>query len=153
MYKHFFFYTAQNSGGRFEILSKIKFEYRFEKYLLLDNRLRKMITSLRLSTHILPIEDLRKKKVERKNRTCNCCNSGEIGSEFHVLMACQCIELKRERNRLNLKLSQLCSQWPSLSNKDKLQYLLCAHDPQFSFYFAIFLEKIFKFVGSKNSKN
>ena len=135
-----------NSGGRFALYSQVKFTYKFENYLQLDNNLRRAITSLRLSTHNLPIEKLRKKKIERHLRICNCCKDRHVGSEIHVLMHCKNPELIRLRSTLFNKLGEYCSQWEILPVEDKFVYLLCAHDEVFNFYFAIFLDKVFKFV-------
>ena len=111
MYKAYFFQTLQekaqrqDSGGRFEIYYKIKKQYRFEPYLLLDkNNLRRCITDIRISTHNLPIESLRKLKIKRDERFCPCCPSKEIGSEFHALMTCQNKKLIQLRHDLNNKM-------------------------------------------------
>jgi hypothetical protein len=82
--------TRENSGGRFEIYYNVKRQYKFEEYLSLNkNNLRRNITNIRISTHNLPIETLRKSKIERSKRKCTLCQSGEIGSEIHDTMLCQ----------------------------------------------------------------
>ena len=141
-----------NSGGRFEIYRKVKFNYKFENYLHLDNKLRRHITSIRISTHNLPIEALRRHSVERKNRICNCCNNKDIGSEKHVLMYCNNTEITSQRNLLFEKIFTICTQWKSLSTDDKFLYLLLAHDHAINFYFAVFLEKIYRIVNEHKTK-
>ena len=159
MYEDFFFKTIRekaartDSGGRFELYGKIKFNYNFENYLSLDNRLRRQITSLRISTHNLPIELLRKHKVDRNLRKCNCCNSGDLGSEIHILLHCSNSEIVHQRNTLFNILLTNNHQWQLLSDTDKFIYLLCAHDKMFNFNFAIFLEKVFKIVSKQYSRN
>ena len=108
--------------------------------------MRRLITSLRISTHNLPIEFLRKLNVERSKRICNCCNINALGTEKHVLFECLNNDLTHQRNLLYSKLSQICSQWENLNTEDKFLYLINAHDNTFNFYFAIFLEKAFRIV-------
>ena len=44
----------------------------------------------RTSNHRLPIEVGRWENVERHNRLCQLCQSGEIGDELHYVLQCNC---------------------------------------------------------------
>ena len=153
MYENYFFSCLEEknsntctSGGRFSLYTEIKHSYHSEKYLLLDNKIRRLITSLRISTHNLPIEHLRKSNIDRDKRFCHCCNGNLLGSEFHVLFECNNQDLVTQRNILHDKISQLCSQWKNLRPRNQFIYLLRAHDESINFLFAIFLEKVFRIV-------
>ena len=53
------------SGGKFEVYHTIK------KYINLRNIL--CLTNIRISTHCLPVERMRKFNIARKDRMCNLC--------------------------------------------------------------------------------
>jgi hypothetical protein len=151
MYKNHFFTTLEEkaqrpeSGGRFEVYYNVKKQYKFEDYLLLHkNNLRRNITNIRISTHNLPIEALRKAKIKRKERTCPLCLSKEICSEFHATMVCQHPKIKELRQTLDNNINAINSQWRSLLAEQKFVYLTLAIDKQCIFYYAIFLDKIFR---------
>ena len=69
----------------------------------------------RTSNHRLPIEVVRWANVERHNRLCQLCQSGEIGDELHYVLQCpNCATVRKKLipkylfNRPNaLKLSSL----------------------------------------------
>ena len=149
-YKTHFFTTLKEknertSGGRFAVYYNIKKNYKMEKYLLLlKNRLRRNITNLRISTHNLPIEALRKYGIRREKRVCKLCNTNCICTEFHVLMECNSKCLTDFRNEFNDKLVQLKPQWKELSLEDQFTYIALAADKDFIFYTGIFLDKIYK---------
>ena len=123
----------------------IKKNYNMEKYLhLLKNKLRRNITNIRISTHNLPIETLRKRGIRRENRICKLCKSKSICTEFHVLMECNCKDMVQIRKEFYEKLIQLKPQFKDLSLEGQFTYLTMAGDKDFVFYTAIFLDKIYK---------
>ena len=78
--------TKSGEEGRFTVYSKIKRYFIYEKYLSMDNNiLRRHITSIRISTHSLPVELLRKSGVKREDRKCTLCASNKIATEYHAL--------------------------------------------------------------------
>ena len=82
----------------------LKKTFCFQKYL--DNvpkELRKYVTKLRLSGHYLPIEVLRYKKIERKKRYCNICNSLQTGDESHYLVILYKLKNKTIENKFSFK--------------------------------------------------
>ena len=92
--------------------SLVKKNYNYEKYLsTLENaNLRRNITNIRISTHKLPIELLRRADIKREYRVCKLCNSNEIGSEFHTIVKCKNPKVISLRQDLN-KISSLNQQW------------------------------------------
>ena len=134
-----------SSAGRFEVYTKVKKHYKFEKYLLyLKNDLRRNITNVRISTSNLPIETLRKANVKREDRICPLCKNGEICTEQHVIMYCTSDVILNLRKELDAKLTAVKNQWQYLSKNDKFVYLVLANDKDFNFYFSIFLDKVFR---------
>ena len=152
--KHFFDrITKTNSNGslgKFEIYSKIKKNYTQEDYIfyLSNHKLRQNITKLRTSSHCLPIETLRKAKVPREQRLCNMCNE-YVGSEYHVIIECDNSFVCQIRQKFLLKIYSINKQLENLSKADLFTYLLLGVDKCITFYFAVFLDKIFKKVKNQ----
>ena len=67
-----------------------KTEPRYEPYLdtITNRKIRVQYTKFRLSDHDLDIEKRRHMKVERSNRYCKLCTTGDIGDELHLLFDC-----------------------------------------------------------------
>ena len=83
---------SKREGSKLDFYFSIKKSFGFENYLdKIPYSARRALTKLRLSCHCLPVEVLRynKKKVERKDRTCNICTMNKIGDEKHYLKECQ----------------------------------------------------------------
>ena len=51
----------------------------------------------RTSNHKLPIETGRYINIDRSDRYCEFCNSGEVGDEYHVLLECKSHEIVKHR--------------------------------------------------------
>ena len=150
LYEQHFFSTINSKGGRFELYSKVKKVYKFESYLNLHkNDLRRHITKIRTSCHSLPIENLRKSKIERDKRYCKLCSDNQIGSEEHTLVHCKNEILNKIRLELFNKIYYYCNQWLDLPDKTKFIYLMSAVDDTCNFYFAIFLDKLYKLIKQK----
>ena len=77
-------------GNKLSLYSEVKNEVRFESYLdLIKNvKTRVVVTKMRNSCHLVPIESGRYKKIPRVERLCPLCNRSEIGDEFHYLLKC-----------------------------------------------------------------
>ena len=124
----------------------MKRNYILEKYLNLKNSdLRKSITQLRVSAHPLPVEKLRRLNIPYHERICDLCDSAEIGTEEHTIMYCDNTNVKNLRNKLFEEIKYVCPQFASLNNQCKFIYLLLCTD-SISFYFGIFLTKLYKLV-------
>ena len=69
-----------------------------EQYLLkLPSILRICMCKFRTSNHRLAIEKLRYTNVPREQRTCNLCNSNQLGDEFHFLFTCTRLSTERSK--------------------------------------------------------
>ena len=133
------------SGGRYEIYDTVKKNYRFENYLNYVNKgsLRRNISNIRLSSHNLPIERMRKLGIKRENRICKLCNDNKIGTEYHTIIECQNQKIAKYRTDLNNKITTINAQWNTFNDNIKFQYLMLACDKTYTFYFSIFLDKIY----------
>ena len=138
--------TNRTSSGRFEIYSKVKHHYRYEEYLHLikDNKLRRNITNIRISTHKLPIELLRKTNTPRDQRTCTFCKK-HLGTEFHTLMECKNDHISKLRHEFNNKIIAINNQWMQIPTEQRFIYLMLACDKSIVFYLAVFLGKVFEY--------
>ena len=115
---------------------------------MLNHKLRQNITKIRTSSHCLPIETLRKAHVPREERLCNMCNK-YIGSEYHMIIECENSFICQTRQTFLLKLYSINKQLENLSKTDLFTYLLLGIDKNVTFYFAVFLDKIFKKVKNQ----
>ena len=69
----------------------------FENYLdLLNDKDRKILCRFRTCNHRFPIETGRWVGVQREDRKCVLCNSGQIGDEFHYLLECKTFTQERK---------------------------------------------------------
>ena len=69
-----------------------KKEYSMDDYLTkLPCKYRKSLCQLRLSSHVLPIEQGRYRHVNRNERYCLLCNEDKIGDEFHFILECKAL--------------------------------------------------------------
>ena len=134
--------------GKHAVYSQIKRSYLYEKYLNfdLDNSLIKYITSIRLSSHCLPVEKLRKQKISRNERFCNLCDTGSVGDEFHVMAFCTNTEISRLRNELLTKITEHNQQFQKFAISDIIKLLLIANDKTLTCIFAVFLKKMLRLV-------
>jgi len=88
-----------NAMSKLDSYCKYKTEFCFEKYLdvITNDKLRKLLTSIRLCSHSLEIEVGRYYNIERDNRLCKLCNQNAVESEYHFILCCskyRCIRSK-----------------------------------------------------------
>ena len=114
-----------------------------------DNKLRRYITGIRCSYNYFPINVLRKQGVDRQLRFCTLCETGEISSELHVTILCTNQEIISIRNELVSILKLISPQILQLTNDQLFYYLVQAIDLDVKFYFAIFLDKVYKVMKIK----
>ena len=77
-----------------------KKDFKFESYLInLDNPMKDYMMKFRFSNHKLPIHSQRFIGIEREERVCEFCDTGEIGDEFHYLFKCKDVRIVSERNK------------------------------------------------------
>ena len=79
--------------------SKYKTDFKFESYLndIVNDKLRKGVTQLRLSSHSLEIEIGRYNNTPRMNRICKLCNQSAVESEFHFMLCCPLYSSLRQK--------------------------------------------------------
>ena len=72
---------------------------KYEKYLdILNPFSAQKLINFRMCNNHLPIEKLRWSNVDRVDRLCIACNSGEIGDEYHYIF--NCLHFKNIRKQL-----------------------------------------------------
>ena len=78
------------SLSKLDLYCKYKENFEFETYLdvVKNDRLRKILSQFRLSSHSLEIEVGRYSNIERANRICKLCNQNTIESEYHFMLCC-----------------------------------------------------------------
>ena len=92
--------------SRLQFYKKIKSEHRPEKYLdIHEFELRKHISKLRCSDHVLEIEKGRHKKgeayKEAKDRKCIFCKNGDVEDEEHFVFKCDTYTELRRKYRID----------------------------------------------------
>ena len=120
------------------ILYKNNFCY--EKYLdILATELRKPLTQFRISAHNLEIERGRYTRpvTPVNQRICRRCNAS-TDSELHFLFECGLFTSQREQLFINL--TENCPLFTTLSDENKLQYLLNSEGSALT-EIAVFLKK------------
>ena len=141
--------------GKFLIYSQVKSNYYRENYL--DNihnyKLRKHITGLRCASNILPVNYLRKKGVKRDERFCTMCNNNDIGTEIHTIMKCPNVTLEFLRREFFEKLYLISPQISKLNIEQKFYYVTACIDDKITFYYAIYLDKIYRLIKKKKEIN
>ena len=136
---------SSESKMRTYILFKNNFCY--EQYLnILTADLRKPLTQFRISAHNLEIERGRYTRpiTPLDKRTCKRCKAA-IGSELHFLF--NCVELISVRENLLQNIKEKCSLFTTLSDENKLVYLLTSEGMILT-YIAVFLKKTFAITMS-----
>ena len=96
--------------SKLEYYSKFKSEFKFEKYLQVveNDKLRKTLTSFRISAHNLEIEHGRYQNIPREQTLCKLCNLKQVELEYHFLLICPCYTALRQKYLGR-------SPWPSIS--------------------------------------
>ena len=129
---------TSESKMRTYILYKNNFCY--EKYLdILATELRKPLTQFRISAHNLEIERGRYTRpvTPVNQRICRRCNAS-TDSELHFLFECGLFTSQREQLFINL--TENCPLFTTLSDENKLQYLLNSEGSALT-EIAVFLKK------------
>ncbi len=79
----------------------IKITFEFESYLNTVNnfQLRRCLTRIRLGSHGLRIETGRygRNRIERNQRVCPLCDSGDIEDAYHFIIVCPCLNHIRSK--------------------------------------------------------
>ena len=84
--------------------SRTSFMHGMESYLNISGKGKSICSALRMGTNKLEVEQGRQrrkvlggKKVRLglEERTCKCCNNGEVEDEMHFVMKCKCYDVRR----------------------------------------------------------
>ena len=113
-------------GNKLSLYSEVKNEVRFESYLdLIKNvKTRVVVTKMRISCQLLPIESRRYKKIPRVERLCPLVRF-EIGDEFHYLLKYTHSSLSHIRGILVESLYSINSNFTNMSCKVIFLSCLC----------------------------
>jgi len=83
-----------------------------------DYKIRRCVTSLRISSHKLEIEVGRYKKEDSNVRFCKMCvNSNLVEDEVHFIIDCDAY--RNERTQLYESMSKLCSNFIDMNSEQK----------------------------------
>ena len=131
--------------NKLDFYYKYKKAFNYETYL--DNvpkHLRIHMTRLRTSSHILPIEVQRYKKIKvnRENRKCQICNLVEMGDEEHYLLRCNNINISNARNSFFEKIRKDISQFDKFTNNNIIDYCMNMSDINIQMPMAIYVKNI-----------
>ena len=112
---------------------KFKFEHSLEEYLFYipDTRWMKALSRIRMSSHMLDIEQgrhVKPQKLPLEQRICQRCTSKSVDDEIHFIITCSYFATQRTSLLAESKL--LNSEFDSLSNDDKFIYIMpSTHQP------------------------
>ena len=75
-----------------------KTDFEFENYFnILSKKNAILFCRFRTTNHHLPIETGRWINIAREHRTCNLCNCGQLGDEYHFIFECSVLNEQRKR--------------------------------------------------------
>jgi hypothetical protein len=120
---------AVDRSGKLRTYALFKKRMCREAYLSVvkDFKIRRCVTSLRISSHKLEIEAGRYKKVESNMRFCKLCvNSNLIEDEVHFMIDCD--SYRNERTQLYESLSKLCMNFNNLNSEQKFVWMFSNED-------------------------
>ncbi len=121
----------RKTDGKLRFYFEHKKDFKYENYLDLaqkDHRI--AISRLRLSSHKLPIEQMRIQKVNREERVCPICESGEVGNEWHYLENCDNGAMRDIRVKFREEVEDTQTQFKNFSLNNILHYCLRGHDKE-----------------------
>ena len=140
----------QNVGNKLKTYKQVKKIYKFEHYLklIVNYKIRRAITKLRISSHNLPIEQGRYNRIPHNERICKLCNKSKIGDEKHYIMDCSNSKISEYRQKFFHKNS--FPEFDKLSQECKYIYLLIASDTKLIIQFSNYVYSIFNVVDTCN---
>jgi exonuclease III len=129
------------SRNKLRTYNKFKASLVKEPYIdILRNRTaRKLLAQFRTSSHKLHIETGRYHGTHTLDRTCLTCNSSDIEDEEHFLT--QCPSYSDDRQTLFRTVKVQCPQFDTLTNEQKLIWLMTTEDSHIIHALATFLNK------------
>ena len=85
-------------------------------------RQRSMLAKLRGGTAELRIETGRWRGLERQERICKCCESGEVEDVEHLVM--RCAHVKKERGKLMELMDERVEGWPGMEENETVAVVM-----------------------------
>ena len=118
-------------NGKLALYSRLKHGHGIENYCnsIVNPEHRKALTRIRTSAHPLKVETGRYSRpaIERNLRLCNFCDLHEVEDEEHFLLRCKLYS--DLRNQMFSDISVECKNFTTLSDYNKVFYLLNAEGP------------------------
>ena len=132
--------------SKLDLYSSLKVNFGRERYLdsVVNTNFRRAISKVRVSDHDFDIVSGRRKNIPREKRLCSLCTSGEIGSEYHVIMECARPDLKAIRFKALEELNQINCVFREFESKQIFIYCLLGNDTSLSHIVGAFLWKVMK---------
>lgn len=95
-------HSAVQNSTKCKIYQIIDKELKFEEYLsMLPWCIASPLCKLRTSNHRFPIETGRYSNIQRENRMCVKCDTGEVGDELHYMLSCDKFSTERSKYLVN----------------------------------------------------
>ena len=131
--------------GKLDFYNNTKKQFSFEKYLdIIKREYRIPLTSIRLSSHNLPVEKLRYQKVRRDKRLCQICDLKEIGDEMHYLTKCENANMKSLRCIFLNNIKKIQQQFEKFECQNIMMYCLNMKDESIYESFSTYVKDIFE---------
>ena len=100
------------------------------------------ITRFRLSSHFLPIEALRYKKIKREERKCTICNLNEMGDEQHYLLKSNNKKINNIRENFIKEVKKITLQLNNFTNENIITYCMNMTDHNIQLATATYIQNI-----------
>ena len=125
-------------------------QYKQETYLKINNnKLRRNLTNIRISTHNLATDRLRNFLINWLERICKLCDTGEVGTELYYTMICKNVKIVEFREQLENWIHTNIAQWHNLTSQTTFEYLVVCKDDSCTLNVVIFLDTIFNTVKNR----
>ena len=85
-----------------------------------------------------------KKKINREERICKICNTGEQGDEEHYLLRCRNVELEYIRKNFLQEVRESAPILQNFSDQNIIDYGMILHDERIQIHMATYVMKIMK---------
>ena len=155
LYQNFEQYWKEEhkKDGKLRFYFQYKQDFKYEKYLdYTEKKQRQAISQLRLSSHKLPIEQMRIYNVNKGQRICDLCNSGEVGDEMHYLEKCSNLAMGKCRSKFKDEIEAAQPQFQKFNISNTIQYCLKVHDKETYIAFGRFVSNILKTYDNEMEK-
>ena len=132
-------------SGKLDTYFGIKKSFEREPYLCMSKfSLRKALCKLRISAHQLMIElgRYKKNKLQRDERICKKCDTGNVEDEFHFLFECSNYNIERRDFFTTINSKNIL--FASMTSKQKFEWLFIQENINVLEDFALFINNCFQ---------